>query len=158
MSDNRVVADCRAFPSEKKCSLTVAGTEEEVLANALKIDPTRADCYIALSLVEDGRWESQRDLNKQIQVLEQATRLEPKWPYPRADLALKLIKAKSFDKAEALTSETIQIVEQLVPVVTTTPMEEFYETFITGRSESGFHEFRRLDLLQQIAKAKRDSV
>lgn len=27
----RKVADCRDFPSEKHCSLTIAGTEEEVL-------------------------------------------------------------------------------------------------------------------------------
>ncbi|HYT32665.1 MAG TPA: DUF1059 domain-containing protein [Thermoanaerobaculia bacterium] len=27
----RVVADCRKFPSEKNCSLTIAGTEKEVL-------------------------------------------------------------------------------------------------------------------------------
>ena len=26
----RVVADCRQFPSEKNCSLTIAGTEDEV--------------------------------------------------------------------------------------------------------------------------------
>ena len=27
----RVMADCRRFPSEKNCSLTIAGTEKEVL-------------------------------------------------------------------------------------------------------------------------------
>ena len=27
----RVVADCRKFPSEKNCSLTIAGTQKEVL-------------------------------------------------------------------------------------------------------------------------------
>ena len=27
----RKVADCRQFPSEKNCTLTIAGTEEEVL-------------------------------------------------------------------------------------------------------------------------------
>ncbi len=30
----RKVADCREFPSEKNCSLTIAGTEDEVLAAA----------------------------------------------------------------------------------------------------------------------------
>jgi len=30
-SKRRVYADCRAFPSEKNCSLYVAGTPEEVL-------------------------------------------------------------------------------------------------------------------------------
>lgn len=34
MTTNRVVADCRKYPSEKNCSLTIAGTEEEVLAVA----------------------------------------------------------------------------------------------------------------------------
>lgn len=33
---NRKVADCRKFPSEKKCSLTIAGTEEEVLSVAVQ--------------------------------------------------------------------------------------------------------------------------
>jgi hypothetical protein len=27
----RVVADCRKFPSEKNCTLTISGTEKEVL-------------------------------------------------------------------------------------------------------------------------------
>jgi len=27
----RKVADCRLFPSEKNCTLTISGTEEEVL-------------------------------------------------------------------------------------------------------------------------------
>ena len=31
----RKVADCRQFPSEKKCTLTVSGTEEEVLTVAV---------------------------------------------------------------------------------------------------------------------------
>jgi len=31
----RKVADCRQFPSEKKCTLTIAGTEEEVLKGAI---------------------------------------------------------------------------------------------------------------------------
>ncbi len=30
----RKVADCRKFPSESKCSLTIAGTEEEVMKAA----------------------------------------------------------------------------------------------------------------------------
>ena len=32
---NRKVADCRQFPSEKKCTLTIAGTKEEVLKVAV---------------------------------------------------------------------------------------------------------------------------
>ena len=31
----RKVADCRQFPSEKNCSLTIAGTEEEVMKVAV---------------------------------------------------------------------------------------------------------------------------
>ena len=32
----RVTADCRKSPSEKNCSLTITGTEEEVLAVAVR--------------------------------------------------------------------------------------------------------------------------
>ena len=32
----RKVADCRQFPSEKGCTLTIAGTEEEVLKAAVR--------------------------------------------------------------------------------------------------------------------------
>ena len=32
----RKMADCRKFPSEKNCSLTIAGTEEEVMDVAVK--------------------------------------------------------------------------------------------------------------------------
>ncbi|MBI4175796.1 MAG: DUF1059 domain-containing protein [Candidatus Aenigmarchaeota archaeon] len=35
-SSARKVADCRAFPSEKDCSLTVAGTEDEVMKVAVR--------------------------------------------------------------------------------------------------------------------------
>jgi hypothetical protein len=35
MPAKRKVADCRRFPSENNCSLTIAGTEEEVLDVAL---------------------------------------------------------------------------------------------------------------------------
>jgi len=31
----RKVADCRLFPSERQCTLTIAGTEEEVLEVAV---------------------------------------------------------------------------------------------------------------------------
>ncbi len=31
----RMVADCRRFPSEKNCTLTIAGTEKEVLEVAV---------------------------------------------------------------------------------------------------------------------------
>jgi len=32
----RKVADCRLFPSEKNCTLTIAGSEEEVLTIAVR--------------------------------------------------------------------------------------------------------------------------
>jgi len=35
-SGKRKVVDCRLYPSEKNCSLTIAGTEEEVLAAAVR--------------------------------------------------------------------------------------------------------------------------
>lgn len=31
MDDKRYVADCRKIPSEKKCSLVISGTKEEVI-------------------------------------------------------------------------------------------------------------------------------
>ena len=34
-SNRRVSADCRLFPSEKNCSLYIAGTEDEVFEVAL---------------------------------------------------------------------------------------------------------------------------
>ena len=33
---NRKVIDCRLYPSEKNCSLTISGTEEEVLTLAVR--------------------------------------------------------------------------------------------------------------------------
>ncbi len=35
-AQDRMVADCRRFPSDKNCSLTIAGTEDEVLAVAVR--------------------------------------------------------------------------------------------------------------------------
>jgi len=34
--NERKAADCRLFPSEKKCSVTIAGTEDEVLEIAVQ--------------------------------------------------------------------------------------------------------------------------
>jgi uncharacterized protein DUF1059 len=36
MPNDRKVADCRLFPSEKKCSVTIAGPENEVLEIAVQ--------------------------------------------------------------------------------------------------------------------------
>ena len=37
MADSkRKIADCRLYPSEKNCSLTISGTEEEVLTAAVQ--------------------------------------------------------------------------------------------------------------------------
>jgi predicted small metal-binding protein len=36
MAEKRVFVDCRAFPSEKNCSLYIAGTEDEVLTVAVR--------------------------------------------------------------------------------------------------------------------------
>jgi predicted small metal-binding protein len=36
LAGKRKVADCRAFPSEKNCTLYIAGTEEEVLSVAVR--------------------------------------------------------------------------------------------------------------------------
>ncbi len=35
-NSKRKIADCRHFPSEKKCTLTIAGTEREVLKVAVR--------------------------------------------------------------------------------------------------------------------------
>ena len=35
MEAKRKVSDCRLFPSEKKCTITIAGPEEEVLPLAI---------------------------------------------------------------------------------------------------------------------------
>jgi len=36
VAQTRKVADCRQFPSEKNCTLTIAGTEDEVLEVAVQ--------------------------------------------------------------------------------------------------------------------------
>ena len=36
MAESRKVADCRQFPSEKNCTLTIAGSEDEVLTVAVR--------------------------------------------------------------------------------------------------------------------------
>ena len=36
MAQARKVADCRQFPSEKNCTLTISGTEDEVLEIAVQ--------------------------------------------------------------------------------------------------------------------------
>ncbi|MBI4171054.1 MAG: DUF1059 domain-containing protein [Candidatus Aenigmarchaeota archaeon] len=51
----RKVADCRLFPSEKNCSLTIAGTEDEVLAVAVR------------HAVEEHGHEDTPELREQIQ-------------------------------------------------------------------------------------------
>ncbi|MGH7408531.1 MAG: DUF1059 domain-containing protein [Candidatus Methylomirabilales bacterium] len=53
----RKVVDCRLFPSEKNCTLTVAGTEEEVLTVAVR------------HAVEEHGHENTPELRKEIRSL-----------------------------------------------------------------------------------------
>lgn len=50
----RKVADCRRFPSEKNCSLYISGTEDEVLAVAVR------------HAVEEHGHEESEELRRQI--------------------------------------------------------------------------------------------
>jgi len=53
----RKVADCRQYPSEKNCTLTIAGTEEEVLTVAVR------------HAIQEHGHEDTPELRKQIQAL-----------------------------------------------------------------------------------------
>ena len=53
----RMVADCRLFPSDKNCSLYIAGTEEEVLQVAVR------------HAVEEHDHEDSKELRNQIKSL-----------------------------------------------------------------------------------------
>ena len=53
----RKVVDCRLFPSEKNCTLTIAGTEEEVLKVAVR------------HAVEEHGHKNSPDLREQIRSL-----------------------------------------------------------------------------------------
>jgi predicted small metal-binding protein len=56
MSDaERKVADCRKFPSEQNCTLTIAGTEQEVLEVAVQHAVTRHGHTNTLELREQVR-------------------------------------------------------------------------------------------------------
>ena len=57
MSGTRKVADCRLFPSEKGCTLTISGTEDEVLAVAVR------------HAVEEHGHEDTPELRKQFKTL-----------------------------------------------------------------------------------------
>ncbi|NQT74282.1 MAG: DUF1059 domain-containing protein [Chloroflexi bacterium] len=57
MASGRVVSDCRLIPSEKACSVTVAGTEEEVLPIAIR------------HAVEDHGHEDTPELHEEIKKL-----------------------------------------------------------------------------------------
>ena len=60
----RVVADCRRFPSAKNCSLTIAGTEQEVLEVA-----------VHHAITSHGH-EDSTDLRKQIRSMLQEERVK----------------------------------------------------------------------------------
>ena len=53
----RKVVDCRLYPSEKSCSLTVAGTEEEVLTVAVR------------HAVEEHGHDNTQELRKEIRAI-----------------------------------------------------------------------------------------
>ncbi len=53
----RKVADCRQFPSEKNCTLTIAGTEDEVMKVAVR------------HAVEDHGHKDSQELRKQVKKL-----------------------------------------------------------------------------------------
>ena len=52
---NRKVADCRQFPSEKNCSLTIAGTEEEVVKVAIVLNKQFVKRFFLIAVFPVGK-------------------------------------------------------------------------------------------------------
>jgi tetratricopeptide (TPR) repeat protein len=103
---------------------------KKLLIQGLAIDPSRADCLEALAaIIED----TTQDYEESSNYLLKAIHYQPNWPNLRCYLASIYIKQKKLILAKQELDQAI-ILSQFPLKVPKSPIEDYYETIITGRA------------------------
>lgn len=114
---------------------------KKFLEIALTIDPDRADCHDLLASVLNTLGE---DSDKSIEHLKKVIALEPSWILPRIALSYYFLEKKNIEQAEQIAIEAKKIYENMVLPKPTTPIQEYYEECITGRTTQRKNSFTEL--------------
>lgn len=114
---------------------------KRILEIALSIDPNRADCHDLLASVLNTLGE---DSDKSIEHLKKTIALEPTWIFPRIALSYYFLEKKNIEQAEQIAIEAMKIYESMIFPKPTTPIEEYYEDCITGRTAQQKNSFTEL--------------
>jgi len=126
---------------------------KEILQQALKIDAKRADC---LSLMASVITDLGGSLKERLAYLELAVQQAPDWITPRQYLAQTLMELGEIEKAESEVMTALSIVDTQTNLQPSNPVEEYYESAVTGRIWPNIKE--ELTQLLQSIQIKRQSM
>ncbi len=122
---------------------------EKLIFEALRLDPTRADClYLLAGVILD----TTEKLDDAIACLEKAIEYAPDWPTLHSFLASLYIRANRLDCAERQASK-IRDLAQTPPVRPGNSIDEYYELVVTGRADKDLLGDYN-ELIDKIQKAK----
>jgi tetratricopeptide (TPR) repeat protein len=126
---------------------------KEILQQALKLDAKRADC---LSLMASVITDLGLSLRERLSYLEQAVQQAPDWITPRQYLAQTLMELGEIEKAEVEVMTALSFVDAQTSIQPSNPVEEYYESAVTGRIWPNIKE--ELTQLLQSIQTKRQSM
>jgi len=126
---------------------------KEILQQALKLDTKRADC---LSLMASVVTDLGLSLKERLFYLEQAVQQAPDWITPRQYLAQTLMELGNTEKAEIEVMTALSVVDVQTGIQPSNPVEEYYESAVTGRIWPNIKE--ELTQLLQSIRTKRQSI
>jgi tetratricopeptide (TPR) repeat protein len=126
---------------------------KEILLKALKLDAKRADC---LSLMASVITDLGLSVKERLAYLEQAVQQAPDWITPRQYLAQTLMELGNIEKAELEVMTALSFVDAKTSIQPSNPVEEYYESAVTGRIWPNIKE--ELTQLLQSIRTKRQSM
>lgn len=122
---------------------------KQILEEALKINPNRADCLSLMASVLIGIG---RKPEEYVAYLERAVEQEPDWVLTQHFLASVLLKLGRFTEAENHAKQALSLLNsRRLPKDI---IGEYYESVVTGRSESKYSKDRLESLLKEIQSKK----
>ncbi len=130
-----------------------AARAKEILQQALNLDAKRADC---LSLMASVITDLGLSLRERLAYLEQAVQQAPDWITPRQYLAQTLMELGEIENAEVEVMTALSFVDAQTKIQPSNPVEEYYESAVTGRIWPNIKE--ELTQLLHSIRTKRHSI
>lgn len=119
-----------------------------IVNEALRLDPNRADCLSLMASIVQSLGGCPEDY---VPYLERAVEQAPDWPALHVALAQALFDLGEFGRAETEAHVALPLFG--AEVVPRGPVEEYYETVVTGRLSPTYQQLSE-SLLDQIRRQK----